>query len=67
VASEQTVNVQLVNSAGQTVRALYEGTVSANQMQTLTIDAATLPSGTYLVHFQGGPGFEATERIVLAK
>jgi hypothetical protein len=67
VASEQMVKVRLVNSAGQSVQSLYSGTVAANQMQTLRINAEALPSGTYLVRFEGGNGFEATERIVLAK
>ena len=66
VAAEQHVEVTLVNAAGQTIRTLYSGTVTANEMQQLTVDAATLPSGTYLVHFNGD-GISATERIVLMK
>lgn len=66
VAAEQQVEVTLVNSAGQEIRTLYSGTVAANEMQQLTVDAAALPSGTYLVHFEGN-GLSATERIVLAK
>ena len=67
VASEQEVTIRLLNAAGQSVRTLYQGTVAANQMQTLSINAATLPSGTYLVYLEGRSGLEATERIVLAK
>ena len=66
VAAEQHVEVTLVNAAGQSIRTLYSGTVVANEMQQLTIDASVLPSGTYLVHFEG-EGLSATERIVLAK
>ena len=64
---EQQVDVQMLNVAGQAVRTLFNGTVAANEMQTLQINADGLPSGTYLVHFSGGMGLEATERIVLAK
>ncbi len=66
VATEQHVEVTLINVAGQTIRTLYSGTVVANEMQLLTVDADALPSGTYLVHFEG-TGISATERIVLAK
>ena len=66
VAAEQHVEVTLVNAAGQSIRTLYSGTVGANEMQPLTVDADGLPSGTYLVHFEG-EGLSATERIVLAK
>ena len=66
VAAEQHVEVTLINAAGQSIRTLYSETVSANEMQQLTVDAGTLPSGTYLVHFEGN-GLSATERIVLMK
>ena len=66
VSVEQNVEVRLVNTAGQSVRTLYNGTVAANDMQQVTVDAATLPSGTYLVHFNGR-GISATETIVLTK
>ena len=66
VAAEQRVEVTLVNAAGQSIRTLYNGTVAPNEMQQLTVDSGTLPSGTYLVHFEGN-GLSATERIVLMK
>jgi hypothetical protein len=66
VAVEQRVDVTLLNSAGQSVRTLYSGSVKANEMQQLTVEAAMLPSGTYMVHFEGN-GLSATERIVLVK
>ena len=66
VATEQHVEVTLVNTAGQSVQSLYSGTVAANEMQQLTVIADALPSGTYLVRFEGN-GLSATERIVLAK
>ncbi len=66
VGAEQHVEVTLVNAAGQSIRTLYSGTVVANEMQQLTVNADGLPSGTYLVHFEG-TGLSATERIVLAK
>jgi hypothetical protein len=66
VATEQHVEVTLLNSAGQSIRTLYNAAVAANEMQRLTVDASELPSGTYLVHFEG-KGLSASERIVLAK
>ncbi|MFC2085644.1 T9SS type A sorting domain-containing protein [Bacteroidota bacterium] len=66
VASEQHVEVTLVNAAGQSIRSLLSGTVAANTMQQIAIDASGLPSGTYLVHFEGN-GLSASERIVLMK
>jgi hypothetical protein len=66
VAAEQHVEVTLVNVTGQSVRTLYSSTVAADEMQSLVVDADGLPSGTYLVHFEGS-GFTATERIILAK
>ena len=66
VASEQHVEVTLVNAAGQSIRSLLSGTVAANEMQQIAIDASGLPSGTYLVHFEGN-GLSASERIILMK
>ena len=66
VAAEQHVDVTLLNVAGQVIRTLFSATAAANEMHTLTVDARDLPSGTYLVHFEGD-GLSATERIVLAK
>ena len=67
VAVEQHVEITLLNAAGQSIRTLYSGTVAANEMQPLIVDADALPSGTYMVHFTGSKGVSATERIVLAK
>jgi hypothetical protein len=66
VAAEQHVQVTLVNIMGQVVRTVHSGTVAANEMQQLSIDGDGLPSGAYLVHFEGN-GLSATERIVLMK
>ena len=66
VGAEQHVEVTLVNAAGQSIRTLYSGTVVANEMKQLVVDAVGLPSGTYLVHFEGN-GLSATERIVLLR
>lgn len=67
VAVDQQVEVTLLNSAGQLVRTLYNGTVTANEMQPVNVNADALPSGTYLVRFEGAKGVSATESIVLAK
>lgn len=66
VATDQPVTVTLIDAAGRTIRTLFEGTASANAMQRLTVDASTLPSGTYMVRFVGDE-ISQTERIVLAK
>ena len=61
------MDVRLIHVAGQSVRTLFSGTVAANEMQTIAINAEALPSGTYIVHFQNAPGLDASEPIVLAK
>lgn len=66
VAVEQSVRVTLVNSAGQTIRALFNGTVAANEMQQLSIDGSDLASGNYIVHFEGD-GISSSEQILLTK
>jgi len=66
VPGEQHVEVTLINSAGRSVRTLYSGTTSANTMHQLIVDADELPSGTYLVFFEGD-GTSAKEQIVLMK
>jgi hypothetical protein len=67
VAVEQQVEVTLINAAGQTVKTLYRRVAPADEMQTIMLDAAELPSGVYLVRFEGAQGMSAVERIVLAK
>jgi len=67
VGSEQFVEVVLFNTAGQAVASLYTGTVEADRLHTVRVDAGELPSGTYIVRLEGASGIVATEQIVLAK
>ncbi len=67
IGAEQFVEVVLFNTAGQAVASLYAGTVEADRLHTVRVDAGNLPSGTYIVRLEGASGIMATERIVLTK
>ncbi len=66
VATEQTVRADLVNVLGQVVATLYQGNAAAGEMQTVRIDGASLPSGTYVVRLVGET-FSQTQRVTLLK
>lgn len=66
VAEKQPVTVSLYNMLGQTVQTLFNGTVEANALQTLQVNASGLPSGTYLVRVTGNT-FSTTQKVTLAK
>lgn len=66
VAQKQTVHVTMYNVLGQTVKTLFTGSVEANALQTLQINASELQSGTYIVRV-AGQTFAATQKITLAK
>ncbi len=53
VAQDQNVTAELFNTLGQRVAVLFDGTVEADQTQTLTIDGAGLASGMYVVRVNG--------------
>ena len=50
---QQHVRAVLVDVLGRIVATLFEGEVPAGQMQTVRIDGAGLPSGTYAVRLTG--------------
>ncbi|MCH7976986.1 MAG: T9SS type A sorting domain-containing protein, partial [Bacteroidetes bacterium] len=50
---QQSVRAVLVDVMGRVVATLFEGDVAAGQMQTVRIDGAGLPSGTYAVRLTG--------------
>ncbi|MFC2085648.1 T9SS type A sorting domain-containing protein [Bacteroidota bacterium] len=66
VSTTQHVVAQLYDASGRIVRDLYSGSPEANEMQTMTIDATALASGTYQVRIEG-ERFSASEQIMLVK
>ena len=66
-ATAQEVAADLYDVLGRRVRALYAGTPAANETLTLSITAAGLPSGLYVVRITGSSGFTAAEKVLLAK
>ena len=53
VAQDQHVTAELFNTLGKRIAVLFAGTVEANQVQSVTIDGAGLPSGMYIVRVIG--------------
>lgn len=66
VKDQQQVRASLYNMIGQEVAELYNGVASANEVQSVGIDGAGLPSGIYIVRV-AGEKFEATQTISLLK
>lgn len=66
VAAEQAVTLGLYDALGRQVRTLFTGRVQANDLQTVQVDGANLPSGVYLVRLQGET-FTATQTATLMK
>ncbi|HYE95748.1 MAG TPA: T9SS type A sorting domain-containing protein [Rubricoccaceae bacterium] len=65
VGAAQTLRVAVVDALGREVALLHEGPVAAGPL-TLTFDAATLPSGVYLVRAVGPRG-TASRAVTLAR
>ena len=53
VNAQQNVRADLVDVLGRVVATLFDGDVVAGQVQTVRIDGAGLPSGTYAVRLSG--------------
>lgn len=66
VAQTQQVEINVFNLLGQRVKSLYTGTMMAKQEQTFAFDAASLPSGIYLVQVRGEQFLE-TQQVTLLK
>ncbi|MEL6445893.1 MAG: proprotein convertase P-domain-containing protein [Bacteroidota bacterium] len=66
VRDAQEVRAEVYDPLGRRVRVLHDGPVAANASQTLTLDAATLPSGLYVVRVVGET-FAATETVLLVR
>ena len=59
------VQVDLFNVSGQKVATPFDGRLDAGR-HTVSIQAAGLPSGVYLIRFEGG-GQISTAKLVLLK
>lgn len=66
VADAQQVRVVLYDALGRQIETLFDGPVEANRYETLQIDGASLPTGTYVVRVEGETASGST-RIVLAR
>ena len=60
------VQVVLYDLTGRLLRTLHTGLVQAGETQTLRVDAAGLPSGTYVVRLEGS-SFVGIQKITLIK
>ncbi|MEM6783124.1 MAG: T9SS type A sorting domain-containing protein [Bacteroidota bacterium] len=66
VAQEQPVEVAVFDALGRRVATLFDGMLPADQARVLTLDAAALPSGLYVVRALGAT-FSEVRRITLAR
>ena len=66
VATDQRVTAALFNTLGQRVAVLFDGMVVANQVRSVSIDGAGLPSGLYVVRVNG-ERFSDALRVTLLK
>ena len=66
VRQDQDVRVRVYDEMGRQVSDLFNGTLSANETQRVTFDAAGLASGTYIVQLQGAD-FSESRQVVLLK
>ena len=66
VRESENVRVELYNALGQRVKALYDGTPTANTFQQVTINGSDLASGLYIVRLQGA-SFVSTQKVMLLK
>ena len=67
VGTTQAVQVDLWDVQGRRVQSLFNGTLSAQTLHTITIDGSTLHSGLYLVRMLGASGEITTRPITLLK
>ena len=66
VQRPQQVRVDLFDVLGRRVQHLYQGTPQSGQMQIVTIDGSTLPSGSYVVRVSG-ESFVESQIVTLVK
>lgn len=66
VNTQQNVRADLVDVLGRVVNTLFEGNVSADEMQTVRINGSGLPSGIYMVRLVGET-FTDAQSVTLLK
>ena len=66
VQQEQHVRADLYDVTGRRVKMLYDGTLSAGQFETLTLDGSDLSSGVYFVRV-AGETFTETQNVTVMK
>ena len=66
VANTQQVEITVFNLLGQRVSSLFNGTMAAQQERLFSFDAASLPSGIYLIQVRGEQFLE-TQQVILLK
>ena len=66
VAEAQPVRVVLYDALGRAVRTLFDGPLDAGVFETVEIDGAGLPAGTYVVRVEGAAVAGST-RVILAR
>ncbi len=65
VRETQAVQVHLYDALGRRVRTLHDGEIAGQRPETLTIDTATLASGTYFLRVQGEDAMQTTRFVVV--
>ncbi|MEM8560308.1 MAG: T9SS type A sorting domain-containing protein [Bacteroidota bacterium] len=66
VAQAQPVEVAVYDALGRRVATLFDGAMQADQARALTLDAADLPSGLYVIRAQGRT-FSEVRRVTVAR
>jgi hypothetical protein len=66
VKDAQDVTVEVYNTLGQRVEVLHQGTVSAERLQTVKLQADDLASGLYIVRMRGD-SFSTTQSITVVR
>ncbi|MFN3595717.1 MAG: T9SS type A sorting domain-containing protein [Rubricoccaceae bacterium] len=66
VAETQEVRLVLFDARGRALRTLFSGLAEAGSYESVPIDGAGLPAGTYLVRLEGA-GFSRTTQVVIAR
>jgi hypothetical protein len=66
VETDQTVRVDVYDTRGRRVAALFDGTVRAGVPQPITLDGRGLPSGVYFVRAKGRT-FAASRKVTLLR
>ncbi|PEN06169.1 hypothetical protein CRI93_10090, partial [Longimonas halophila] len=65
VRETQSVTATVYDALGRRVRTLHDGEIAGQRPETLTIDTATLASGTYFLRVQGEDAMQTTRFVVV--